>query len=323
MHKTKKLFVFYGSIISAIILLSVYFYHYRLTYPNRTKYPKISFHEHYFKGGNINSYLNIMDKYNIQKVVFLPTGETPDNHGYKENMSELLKLQKKYPDKIISFATTYGKDPDALKIISDAVKNGAGGIKLIDWHTYADPYYPVNAPIVLRLFQYASDHHLPVLLHLELDGRYPNQNKQFEEVVKAFPDVKFIVSHYCGAYYKLGNCDYFLAKYQNVYADVSMGMDLISFVKRVTSQSEVYRNFIIKHQDKLMWGNDVIIGPPGIQTKDSLEDRFQIDFDLLEKEYYATPLINTPGVLKGFKLPPSVLRKLYYDNAAKILFKAN
>jgi predicted TIM-barrel fold metal-dependent hydrolase len=258
-----------------------------------------------------------MAKYNIKKAVFVPTGQAPDNFGYDKNMRELLLLQKKFPDKIIAFATVNASDLKAPAIFENAVKNGALGLKLIDWHSSFNPAYPIDSPVVISLLRIAEKNRLPVLFHVEID-KYPDQKIRLENVVKMFPRVNFILAHYCGALENVSLCGDLLTKYQNVYADVTLGVGLSSFPKTISANAQKFRGFVIDNQDKILFGDDVIIEPDRI-TPQLLETRFNTDFDLLEKETYETDLIkNTP--LKGLSLPAVVLRKIYYENAARILY---
>jgi len=104
------------------------------------RFKKISTHEHFRTGGDIKPYLAAMKRANIEKAVFVPTAWPPSNPQSKENLQELLALQRQYPKKIIVFATAYNKDPKAAMLLEEALKSGAQGIKFIDW--LASAKYP-------------------------------------------------------------------------------------------------------------------------------------------------------------------------------------
>src|SRR5215831_4677969 len=68
---------------------------------------KISTHEHYRAGGNMKPYLAVMARANLEKAVFLPTDWPPSNPHTQENLKELLALKRRYPKRIVVFATAY------------------------------------------------------------------------------------------------------------------------------------------------------------------------------------------------------------------------
>ncbi|MFH1071028.1 MAG: amidohydrolase, partial [Candidatus Glassbacteria bacterium] len=77
---------------------------------------------------------------------------------------------------------------------------------------------------------------------------------------------------------------------------------------------EKVRNFIIKYQDRLLYGIDVPAGPKSFQDNlDTLEKTYSNDY-----RYFATdqemevPEVN--GKFRGLALPEAVLRKIYFDN---------
>ena len=73
------------------------------------RFKKISTHEHFRAGGDLRPYLAAMEWANIEKAVFVPTAWPPSNPQSKENLQELLALQRQYPQKIIVFATALGQ----------------------------------------------------------------------------------------------------------------------------------------------------------------------------------------------------------------------
>lgn len=310
--------LFFFILITTVIFLTFILYDYKIPYPNRRNYPKISIHEHFFAGGNIQIYLQLMEKYHIKKAVFVPTGYSPKNHGYQKNMSELLKLQKQYPDKISVFATVDEKDPHAPEILQKAVANGTKGLKLIGWHSSSDPHQSMLTPTMLALFRIAHKHKLPVLLHLELNGRYPNQNQQIEMLLGMFPGVKFIAAHYCGASARLDVCSDLLSKYPNFYADLSWGTGLSSGASFISRNKKKFYDFILKNQNKLMWGNDATISKTKVNSQEKLEQRFQLDLDILEKKLYVSSLTSNDS-LHGLNLPKEILNKIYHQNPIRIL----
>ena len=153
------------------------------------RFKKISTHEHYRAGGDIRPYLAAMKWANIEKAVFVPTAWPPSNPQYKENLQELLAVQRQYPKKIIVFATAYNKDPAAATILEEAIKSGAQGIKFIDWLAsakYLDEAGPVDSANMYQVYAIAQRYRVPVLLHIDFQKR-PDWKVQFERAPRTFP----------------------------------------------------------------------------------------------------------------------------------------
>jgi predicted TIM-barrel fold metal-dependent hydrolase len=72
------------------------------------------------------------------------------------------------------------------------------------------------------------------------------------------------------------------------------------------------KSFFEKYQDRLLYGTDM--GPD--------VEMYRITFRILESEdehFYETGQFGYHWALNGIGLPPEVLKKLYHDNAARIL----
>src|SRR5262245_8649984 len=156
--------------------------------------PKISTHEHYRAGGSFATYREVARSLGIHKVVLLPTGDAPDNRGYRVHMASLLELAKQDPDFVVPYATVNPPDPDAVAVLKDAIAKGARGLKLMSGHP---DYYrePLDSPSIRALLAVARDAKIPVLMHVSPE-RLPKQLAEFERLVAAFPTVTVIAAHY-------------------------------------------------------------------------------------------------------------------------------
>lgn len=288
--------------------------------------PKISSHEHFRKGGDMASYLDAMTRANIEKAVFLPTDWPPSNPVSQENLKELLELKKQYPEKILVYATAYNKDPDASHIIEEALKNGASGIKFIDW-LYSEKYPnepgDVDSENMYKVYALAQKYKVPVLLHIDFQ-KVPNWLTQFWKVAADFPEVKFILAHYCraasGKIPELELCAKTLDKFPNVFTDVSMGGGIRRYIRYFDENPEIFRNFILRYQDRIMWGTDIEIEPGVEKNADWIEKRMRLDFLILSRASYKNPLhLDDAKTHKGLNLPRKVLKKIYWENPKKIL----
>jgi len=290
------------------------------------RFKKISTHEHYRAEGILTPYLAAMEWANIETAVFVPTDWPPSNPQYKTSLQELLALRRQYPKKIVVFATAYNKDPAAATVLEEAIKRGARGIKFIDWLAstkYPEAAGPVDSPNMYRVYALARRYRVPVLLHIDFQKR-PDWKGQFERAAADFPDVTFILAHYCraasGTQPALELCADTLDKYPNVVADISMGGGLKRYMRYFDDDPGRWHDFIVRYQDRLLWGTDIIMDwNPG---KDAawVRRRMLTDFLIFQAPLYRSPFHPDDTRLHhGLALPAAVLRKIYYDNPRRLL----
>ncbi len=275
---------------------------------------KISAHEHYRVGGSMEIYLQTAGELGIEKAVFVPTGIGPDNRGYRKHMKALLELQKKYPDQVIAFATIDEADLNAAAILEEAVKDGARGLKLIGGH---DHFYdePLDSPNMVKVYEVCRKYKLPILIHASL-AKYPKQKTELEHVLRDFPDITIVAAHYAKTSPHLEECQELLDRYPNLYIDISMGGGLARYQNEIRPDPGKFRDFIIKNQDRIQWGTDIILTRK--KTAEFLRRRISADLDMFEKESYVYDATMPGQIQPGLHLPKSVLQKIYYDNPKKI-----
>ena len=296
------------------------------------RFQRISSHEHYRTGGDIGAYFEAMGTLGIQRVVFFPTGFGPDNRGYRENMAELLRLQELYPEQIIPLCTVDEGDAKAPAIFKDCLEKGGRGLKLIGGHPdFYEPENPLDSPTMMRVYESADRHHVPVVIHINMK-EFPDLQSQFEHMLRAFPDVPFVAAHYCKDIPPSKLCAHLLDTYSNLYTDISMGGALHRYLADISIHRDDYRDFILRYEDRILWGADLIIDNPQTKTADFIRRRTSYDLYLLETgSAYDPAMADTfqdipKGAfaledvqLFGLDLPEETLRKIYWDNPRRVL----
>jgi len=282
-------------------------------------YGKIDMHEHYRVGGIIGLFLKAAGCFGISKVLFVPTGPPPDNKFYKLHWAFLIRIAKLYPDKIIPFCTIDESDPNAAELVEQFILEGAKGIKLIGGHP---DFYdePLNSENMYKVYQKAAEYHVPVLLHGSLIN-IPELNEQLDQVFSDFPEVTFILAHYGNTLMQGIHLDVIaklLDKHPNLYTDLSMGSGITAYHRYLKQDLETIRNFVIKYQDRILFGSDIILS---IATDDFdwLYERIRCEIDLCQKAEYTCEFGMSDWVHQGFNLDKEILRKLYYENPKKVL----
>jgi predicted TIM-barrel fold metal-dependent hydrolase len=157
---------------------------------------------------------------------------------------------------------------DALELLRTAVKGGATGFGEMKSRSKAD------SSEMKSVYALASELSVPVTIHFadypQFDGdtAYNEGITRFEAVLKAYPRTTFIghadsfwanisadvppAAYPAGLIKPGGITDALLAKYQNLYADMSAN----SCRNALARDPEFIRGFLIRHQDKLMFGSD-------------------------------------------------------------------
>ena len=95
-------------------------------------------------------------------------------------------------------------------------------------------------------------------------------------------------------------------------------------VREVSARRDEARAFILRNQDRLLWGSDQVSGDA--RDFEFLASRWWAHRMLWETDYQDTTLIFDPDlpedrqpVLNGLALPTAVIQKLYRDNAVRFM----
>jgi predicted TIM-barrel fold metal-dependent hydrolase len=284
-------------------------------------YGKIDMHEHYRDGGDVGTFLQAAGCLGISQVVFLPTGMSPDNAGYKTHQASLLgEVMEQYPEKVIPFCTLDESDPEAAEIVEQALQDGAVGVKLIGGHPdfYDDP---LNSENMYKVYQKAAEYGVPVLIHGSIIT-IPELKDQLDQVYSDFPEVTFIHAHYCSTIMSginLDQCAELLDKHPNLYIDLSMGGGIARYHQYLKQDLEQIKNFVIAYQDRILFGSDIILNTADYKDFDWLYRRIKCDIDLHQQQEYTCDFGESDWLHNGFNLDKSILRKLYYENPKKVL----
>ena len=173
------------------------------------------------------------------------------------------------PGRFIRFASIDVTQPDAAERLRRAAQNGAVGFGEIKSQVEA------AGPEMQRLYALAAEMRVPITIHFQevtqpgSQGTYNTGLKKFDAMLRAFPKTKFIghadafwanvsadyaedTSYPIGPIKPGGVTDRFLSDYPNLYADMSANSGN-NFLNR---DPDFAARFLVRHQDKLMFGSD-------------------------------------------------------------------
>ena len=179
-------------------------------------------------------------------------------------------IQQQYPGRFSGWFT--GTDitkPGAVEILTSAVKNGASGFGELKFHVEA------AGPEFRRIYALAGELNVPILIHFQevphtpTEGVFATGFRNFEAMLKAYPRTKFIGhadafwanisadyanedAYPTGKIKRGGVTDKLLGDYPNLYGDLSAN----SGNNALSRDPEFTRDFLQRHQDKLIYGSD-------------------------------------------------------------------
>lgn len=147
-------------------------------------------------------------------------------------------------------------------------------------------------------------------------------NRELQEarnrVVQRHPKTQFVVLH-VGDSEDLKWVGEWLDKYPNMHVEIG------ARIGELGRQPRMARKFFDKYQDRILFGTDAV--PHGVETPQQIfgEKLYEIYYRFLETEDeyfdYAPAPIPPQGRWRiyGLGLPDSILKKVYHDNAARLL----
>lgn len=180
------------------------------------------------------------------------------------------QLQAKYPGRYVGwFAGTDVTQPEAPKLLAQAIKNGAIGFGELKNHVEA------AGPELRRLYALAGELGVPILVHFQevphtpTEGTFATGFKNFEAMLKAYPKTTFIghadafwanvsadyanqEAYPAGKIKRGGITDKLLGDYANLYGDLAAN----SGNNALSRDPEFTPDFLKRHQNKLIYGSD-------------------------------------------------------------------
>ena len=242
----------------------------------------------------------------ITTTVLLPAGRKYGLAAGAGGNDTVVHLAKQHPKEFVFFANELPDIPETDAEIRKYLKAGAIGI--------GEQKFPVEADSVhiQRIAAIAQEFRVPVLLHFE-HGNYNLGLDKFYKILDKYPKVNFIghaqtwwgnidKNHDQKVMYPRtkvtpgGWTDKYLSDYPNMFGDLSAGSGLNSLLR----DEDQARDFLKRHQNKLMYGSDCPDSDPKGEKCSG--------WKCLE-------------ALRRLAPDQKVLRKIFHDNAARVILK--
>jgi predicted TIM-barrel fold metal-dependent hydrolase len=323
----------------------------------RAKFPVIDAHFHldpHETGVDADMIVRAMDSLGIERIVSV------DGYPQQfERLA--AEFRGKYPDRFSLFAVidpwkiTKADFPDVqLDWMEAAAADGATGFKVFKAlglliRDTSGTLVPIDDPRLAPLWEKAADLGLPVMMHLmdptpffdpidrhneryeELRAlpewsfhgdAFPSKAElldQRENLLRNHPRTVFIGAHLGDNPEDLAYVARLLETYPNYFVEFS------SRVSDLGRQPFTARRFFVRFQDRILFGTDGGASDYGTEWGWVRHYRAYFTFLETENEYMEYPLwgVQPQGRWRvyGISLPDSVLRKVYYENAARLILK--
>ncbi|UXP32454.1 amidohydrolase family protein [Reichenbachiella agarivorans] len=312
----------------------------------QAKFPFIDVHNHQWSMDkqNLSQLIKEMDELNMAVMVNL-SGRGQGSTQYLHNV--LDNVHNNYPNRFIIFTNIDFENIDkpnwtknAVKTLEEDVKAGANGLKIYKslGLRYTDSNgnrIKVDDPRIDPIWAKCGELGIPVLIHsadpkpfwdehdannerwLELKTK-PNRKRsdtdpapwetiiaEQHHVFAKHPKTKFINAHlgwYANDLTQLGQI---MDRYPNMYSEIG------AVIAELGRQPKTARAFFEKYQDRIMFGKDYYN-----------QEEYYTYFRVLETEDEYFPYYKKYHAywkMYGLGLSDQILKKLYYQNALKVI----
>ena len=214
---------------------------------------------------------------------------------------------KAHPDGYVTFCNVDPERENAQQVLRTHLEKGALGIGEQKFRL------PADSLEMRRVYDVARDFNVPVLLHF--GGEYNTGLERFHKVLEAYPQVNFI-GHATGWWANIsalgapggypdgevkpgGMTDRLLSDYPNMYGDLSAN----SGRNALSRDPEFASDFVLRLSEKLIWGSDC-------PCHDGHGGDYQKGYCIAQRSL---------ARLKEYVAEPQILRRITYDNGARLL----
>jgi predicted TIM-barrel fold metal-dependent hydrolase len=237
--------------------------------------PIIDIHQHLGYSGRPDDVLLAHQRaIGATTTILLPAGTSVNTASTHLGAANGLQAQAQGNEACYRFATTHGK---AFRFGANEVPDVEGATREIERYLergavlIAEQKFGVDcdAPAMQKIYELAQAHRVPVLMHWQYE-MYNYGFERFYKMLEKYPRVTFLghaqtwwanidkghrdqsILYPKGPVTPGGLTDRYLSDYPNMYGDLSAGSGL----NALTRDEEFTKPFLMRHQDKLVFGSD-------------------------------------------------------------------
>ncbi len=249
---------------------------------------KIDGHAHLYQNQSIDTLIQQMDEYHIEKTIILPTNSPRSFFSDIRKTNEYLaEIVNKHPNRFIAFSDVIIKDAMSMYEAANELEYGVKelGLKGLKIHP-CNLNLPADDYRLIPVLRKAAELNVPVIYHSfpwRVGFSDLSEPNKINKMIKVFPDITFILSH-------MGGVKFMDVIRSGGMVDISMGLFEVVDVYGIEIANKLLRKIGI---DRLIFASDYPIG----QYERYISILDQMDFSDEE------------------------IKKIAYDNINKILFK--
>jgi predicted TIM-barrel fold metal-dependent hydrolase len=237
--------------------------------------PIIDIHQHVGYSGRPDDVLLAHQRaMGVTTTILLPAGRPVQRSSTLDGKANGLQAQALGNDACHDFAKAHAGEylfganevPDVDGATQEIERQLARGAVVIAEQKFG---VACDAPEMQAIYRLAETHRVPVLMHWQF-GSYNHGFERFHRMLERYPRVNFIghaqtwwanidarhadqtVLYPKGPVTPGGLTDRYLRDYPNMYGDLSAGSGL----NALTRDEAFTRDFLSRHQDKLLYGSD-------------------------------------------------------------------
>lgn len=154
-----------------------------------------------------------------------------------------------------------------------------------------------------------------MFLHPEFPS-YEDQINARDRFVARHPDLRFVGAHLGSLEWNVDSLAARLDRYPNMAVDLAERICHLQY-QSLTDRERI-RNFMIKYQDRLIYGSDLYISlnDNAEELKKRTHERWMSEWKYLTSDESMT-VAQVNGSFTGLQLPKEIVDKIYFKNAVK------
>jgi len=300
-------------------------------------------HTHLRDIAHTEHFLEIMKAAGTTRMSVMATMRPESGSG----IPQALYLKALHPDKFYVFGglnhATYlsqgkAQAPTLAEQVDILMNLGCDGIKMIEGKPTSRKRLPIpfDSDYYADYFARAQERDFPILWHVNDPEEFWDPQKiptwakehgwgydetfvqketlyrEVEEVLNRHPELKIIFAHFYFLSADLPRAGRFFENHPNTYFDLAPGIEMYyNFAK----DPEASRNFFQGHQDRILYGTDIISDRTieKASSRAEIVKRFLETRDTFTTQPKTDPLLGSPeeGIIRGIALPHEVLAKIF------------
>lgn len=320
--------------------------------------PKVDVHTHLHGPGLAIAEQAAKDNFRLVTIALDEPGDVPAEQQFTFGLMQAEKFPDRI-ENITAFSLANWQQPNWVQKVIDQLKNdfarGAIGVKI--WKsigmTYKDSagnFIMIDHPRFDSIFRFIIESGKLVVGHLGeprncwlpleqmtvisdrnyferhpqyhmfLHPEFPSYEKQVEardRLLEKHPDLNFVGAHLGSLEWEVDELAKRLDKFPNMTVDLTER--ICHWQHQSVKDYDKVRNFVIRYQDRLLYGTDIYIVPES-DAEETQKKVHKIWAD--DWQYFTTAdsmqTWQVEGRFKGLHLPKQVVNKIFYQNAVRV-----